>query len=149
MSDIMHLMELFTASSGPNECQTQSEQGGIINSETERGRRWGKLPLFTVWILMVWFVLFFCFFVILVGGATKVDRIWKTAPPARRRLASSTGEMTAESSVLPLCNDENDERLEPLLIRHALCATTCDGSRLQQGAFIWILFPGTKHHSED
>lgn len=59
-------------------------------------------------------VCFVVFFVILVGGATKVDRTWKTAQPARRRLASSTGEITAESSVLPLCNDENDERLEPL-----------------------------------
>lgn len=51
---IMHLTELFPASSSPSECQTQNKQR-IMNRESEKEIQFTKLPLSATRILMLFF----------------------------------------------------------------------------------------------
>lgn len=82
MSDIMHVIQLITAiSDSLSEYQTDGMSGENIKLYIMKGWEFGKLITLCNLLLFT-----------LGGDASKPDRTSKTAPPARRRLVSSTGE---------------------------------------------------------
>jgi len=94
MSDIMHVTQLIAANNSLKSIKQKARVEWIVK----------VLEVFLMWCVKC---LFFKCCIILVGDATKLDRTSETAQPARRLLASSTGEIAA---TLPTHSVGTDQR---------------------------------------